>query len=561
MFKRFAIIVFGLYSIGLQTAFAQDITEIYWKYRERVLNEFIVVTNEVEEFGTNIPAIDRNHDKTGRPVWLSWSDANSNFNHWLGILSTEYRLLKNNKQDYKESLNLLIYSLIALERLDLYSEYVTRKTDGIYQIINGDTITDYIIYPDDINGFLIRDDVSLGFWARHYQHFGIWYGKINENKNGTSSYRSVFQKGKIPIQGQSQDNIIRLLQGLAIVKSMCDNEPIDFVNVKFKNNLIPEYLNSKNIISDDSIYIGLWVDDLTRRLVSQMQHPFPEREMVLKPLRGMAEPSKHRLFGIMSSRWYIMNPIKNKVVSEGSGEDMGVWMNSYGVAEAASAITGVDTFHFDGSKRGLSNYLFKAFLLKQMYVLPGGAIPLPESFDDYMFRDLATIADINWHKNSKSLFHRLRDRRKKLTYEHQVLILYLLHQEKYKNFYAKNSPYYTEDKTYFSELLKKAPPSGPHNNVTRNDYAPEWSSSSRLIWPRVSRNDEYGTNRGHSEYSGLDYMFLHNLYRLVFDPNGFEFPFNHENPLTNKNYRNYEAYQPDYEALFFYEAPIITIRK
>ncbi|MDD4235531.1 MAG: hypothetical protein PHF99_05905 [Bacteroidales bacterium] len=553
------IIVVVLFN--LKTLRAQDVTDIYWKYRERVINEFIVVSDEVEEFGTNIPAIDRNHDNTGRPVWISWSDANSNFNHWLSILSTEYRLLKNNNQDYSETLNLLVYTLFALERLDLYSEYVTRKSDGVYQIVNGDTITDYIVYPDDINGFLIRDDVSLGFWTKYYEHFGIWLGRLNERSNGTTTYRSVFQKGKIPIQGQSQDNIIRLLQGLAIVKAMCDNEPINLVNVKFKNKLIPDYLKSKDIISDDTIFIGRWVDDLTRRLVAQMQHPYPEREMVLKPLRGMAEPSKHRLFGIMSTRWYIMNPIKNELVSEGSGEDMGVWMNSFGIAEAAAAITGVDTFHFDGSRYGLSSYLFKAFLLKQLYILPGGAVPLPKSFDDYMFRDLASIADINWHKNSTILFHKLRDRREKLTYEHQVLILYLLHKSKYKNFYMPDSPYYSEDQQYYYSLLKDAPPSGPHNDVRRNDYSPYWSSSSRLIWPRVSRNDKHGNITGHSEYSGLDYMMLHNLYRLVFEPNGFKYPSNHINQLENKNYKIKSAYKPDYDALFFYEAPEISLQK
>ena len=542
------IIILFLYAF---TANAQDITEKYWHYRDRVLNEFIFVSADVEEFGTNIPAIDRKHDTTGKAAWISWSDGNSNFNHWLGVLSTEYRLLKNNGEDYSETLHMLVYSLLAIERLDLYSEYAIRKRDSSYLVRKHDSINEWIVYPDDINGFLIRDDVSLGFWLNHCSHFGIWGGWLNKTNDGTNTYLSVFQNGVIPQEGQSQDNIIRLLHGLAIVKQMMDTENISDIHVNFINNMIPMYLNSKNIISNDSVYFNRWVDDLTSRLVKQMQHPFPEQEMVLKPLRGMAEPSKHRLFGVLSSRWYILNPVNKEVVAEGSGEDMGVWMNSYGIAEAAAAITGIDTFHFDGSRYGLSNYLFKAFLMKQLYLFPSTAIPLPRNFDDYMFRDLAAVADINWHKNSKQLFHTLRDRREGISYDHQIMILYLLHKDKYQSEYNPQSEYYAIDKKYFKELLESAPKNGPHNNADSPKYVKDWSTSSRMIWPGESKR----TDRYYTEYAGLDYMYMHNLYRLIFEPKAFSLPSNRTRPLSDETYIKKSSYTPDYEAWFYYEAP------
>ena len=558
MFLRFKIALFTILQLCCSIVYAQDITEKYWNYRDRFLNEFILISPNVEEFGTNIPAIDRNVDENNKPIWISWSDGNSNFNHWLGVLATEYRLLKNNNQDYSETLNMLVYTMLALERLDLYSEYAIRVQDSIFPIINGDTIKEFIVYPDDINGFLIRDDVSLGFWLKHSKHFNVWIGNLNKTRDGTNTYTSVFKHGVIQKEGQSQDNIIRLLQGLAIVKALCETESLENVHVKFINPLIPQYLFDNTILTGDSVYFDRWVDNLTQRLVGQMQHPFPEKKMVFKPMRGMAELSKHNLFGVLSSRWYIMNPVKNDVVAEGSGEDMGVWMNSYGIAEAAAAITGTDTFHLDGSRYGISNYLFKAFLTKQLYVLPGGAIPLPRNFDDYMFRDLASIGDINWHKNSTQLFHTLRDRREALTYEHEVLILYILHHEKYANFYAKGSPYYEADKEYFYNLLNKAPQSGPNDNINSSDYAPEWSSSSRLIWPRISRCDKH-SGSWHSDFAGLDYMLLHNLYRLIFDADEFVSPEIRTNAINNNKYGKYPEYTPTYDAWFFYEAPKIKL--
>ena len=99
-----------------------------------------------------------------------------------------------------------------------------------------------------------------------------------------------------------------------------------------------------------------------------------------------AKPSKNHLGGIMSSYWYIMNPVTNDLVAEGNGEDMGVWGNSYGIAEAANFITGKEIYHTDGSDKGLSAYLFKSLLFKSLNFLGQGGFPVPDNIDDYMFR-------------------------------------------------------------------------------------------------------------------------------------------------------------------------------
>lgn len=496
--------------------------EKYHKYRERLLTEFIVTSSNVEQFGVNIPAVDRRVDSAGNVTWISWSDGNSNFNQWLGLLSTEYRLLKNNNQDYQETLGLLLYAFLALERLDLYAEYNLRKHHNKYVIHENDTIYDFILIPDDINGFLLRDDVSLGFWKQYHEHFGSKYGRYNRRMDGTNTYRSVFQIGLIPKQGMSQDNIYYLMQSLAMVKKMLDPECIRNIDVIFINDIIPKYLTSKEIISNDTVYFGRWVIDITDRLLNHIRQEHPKQEIVLKPFRGnwRARPSKHNIFGIMSSRWYIMNPVTDTIVREGSGEDMGVWINSYGAAEAANTITGTNNYHYDNSDTGLSKYIFKSLLFKNMKFLKFGGFPFPEHFDDYMFRALASIADINWEDNPYGLLHLLRDKRANKTYEHNPLILFLLHQDKYSEIYKPGISYYEEDKQFYEYLLNAAPINGPTTDRRVEDFSPYWSTSSRLTWP----NNKGRVTSVIWNYAGMDYMYLYNLYRLVFDDSDYYLP-------------------------------------
>ncbi|MDD3741928.1 MAG: hypothetical protein PHH30_11895 [Bacteroidales bacterium] len=527
-----------------------ELSDKYVNYRNRLLEEWIIVSPEVEQFGVNIPAVDRILDSLGNPRWVSWSDGNSNFNHWLGILSTEYRLLKNNGQDYQETLSMLVYTMLALERLDLYSEYTLRKH---HKTESFKTEYELIKYPEDINGFLIRDDVSLGFWRQYFRHFKSEYGWHNKTGDGTNRYLSVFQKGVIAKEGMSQDNIIYLLQSLALVKTLVDDENISKIELNFINDYIPDYLKTKGILNGKTISFDRWVDDLTDRLVRRCFHEYPEQEVVLKITTGKAHPSKTKFGGIMSSYWYIANPVTNDLVAEGNGEDMGVWMNSYGIAEAGNFITGKQSYHSDGSEKGLNAYLFKALLFKNLKFLKHGGFPVPDNIDDYMFRALASISDINWDESSYDLLYLLGDKRLGWTYEHNPLILYLLHTEKYKKVYAPGIEFYENDKKYYQELLGFAPFNGPSTDYTRIDYHPFWSSSSRLNWPNNAGNRNAKDVR---DYAGMDYMFLYNLYRLVFEPEAYILPIDRRNEIVTKSAITYPVPElKGIDAEFYYLPP------
>ena len=499
----------------------------YNLYRNRILDEWIVVSPNVEQFGTNIPAMERTKDKNGNVTWVSWSDGNANFNHWLGFLATEYRILKNSNQDYSETLKLLLYSMMAIERLDLYSEYILRKYHNIKENENS-TESGFIKYPEDINGFLIRDDVSLGFWKQYHLLFNCQFGNINENKDGTTAFLSVFLKGAIPRQGMSQDNICYLMQSLALVKKLVDTEDIENIELNFINTYIPDYLKSKKIWEANNINFGLWVDDIINRLISNVCHHYPAQKIVLKPKNRLhAKPSDNHFAKILSSYWYIKNPVTNDLVAEGNGEDMGVFINSYGFAESADIITGQKIHHTDNSDIGLAKYFFKSVLFKNFKIFYIAAIPIPETIDDYMIRAFASIADINWHKNSYELMYLLRDKRKKWTYEHYPLILYILHKEKYSKIFNLNTVEYYQDKQYLIDLLNSAPLSYPTSDTELQSFDIQWCSASRLNWPHKLCCEK-------QEYSGLDFLFLYNLFCTVFDSENYKLNKFEKNKLDYK---------------------------
>ena len=513
--------IFILLLFVCEAVLSQDVASIHERYdiyRSRLLDEWLVTSENVEQFGVNIPAMERRVNSKGKVVYVSWSDGNENFNHWLGILSTEYRLLKDNGQNYDETLKLLVYAMMVIERLDLYSEYALRCHHGL-ESPDTSRITELIKYPDDINGFLIRDDVSLGFWKQYHDKFGAEYGVVNEIKEGTNRYMSVFQRGVIPKQGMSQDNICHIMQGLALVKTLVDDESIANVPMKFINPYIPDYLRDKGVWVGDSIHFGVWVDDIVDRLVRHTYHDYPDRRIAMRFRNSMrARPYEIPMGALLTSRWYITNPITNDLVAEGNGEDMGIWINSYGIAEAATKLTGKN-YHADGSNYGLSKYVFNSVLYKDMRVLGLGGLPLPDGIDDYMIRTLATVGDINrGGKNSTRLFYLLDDKRETWTYEQNPLILYLLYKEKYSHIYFAGTKLYDEDEIFYRNLLSLAPYGSPSTDSTRSEWSPYWSTSSRMLWVNNQGRIDY---KNVWEWSGMDFMFLYNLYRLVFCPEGF----------------------------------------
>ena len=94
----------------------------YWKYRDRLRSKFIVVSENVMDYGVNIPASDIYYKSDSTKSYICWGDGNNNMSHYLSVLATELWLLKHNNKDYTTTLKELYFAMLALERLDVYSE-------------------------------------------------------------------------------------------------------------------------------------------------------------------------------------------------------------------------------------------------------------------------------------------------------------------------------------------------------------------------------------------------------------------------------------------------------
>lgn len=482
----------------------------YNHYRERLENEYVLVSPDVEMYGTNIPAVDRLRNQKGYKH-LSWSDGNSNFHDYIILLVTEIELLKRNDQPYKKSLTALVYAMLAIERLDLYSEYNLRLYHDKKMLHKGDSINQYIKYPADINGFMIRDDVSFGFWMSNHRHFGFDLGKPDEKLTRTTKYQSIFQEGTIPLQGMSQDVIIHLLEALTVMDHFMDKEFAGDIPVNFQNDLIPEYLNTKGIWFKDVIDFKAWARDLSLRLINNIQQNEKQAAVVYKPWYKMGKITNIEFLKLLSTRWYIMNPVTEKPVREGSGTDMGVLINAHGFARTVENITGARDLHFEHSDRGFLRWLFRTVYYKELKLPLGAAIALPRNWDDNKTRSLASFGNV--HGSHSPVFFSLREIGMKHRYRYYILTNYLLNQDKLNSLYHPGTAMWKEDSTWFADVLKLAPPDGPFSDTTRDHYTVYWSTSSRLVWPQDAPTWRGGTQ---FEYAGMDYMALHNLYRLVY---------------------------------------------
>ncbi len=470
---------------------ADNLTK-YWRYRDRLRERFIVVNEHVENYGVNIPAASIDYDNGN----ISWGDANSNMSHYLSVLATELWLLKRNNQDYSTTLKELYYAMLAMERLDTYSEYSLRWRENIGYWIGDMWIRGYIDEDYDINGFHIRDDVSSGFWNNYKSHFDV------------PNFSSVFNNGNM--EEISQDNIYHNLEGLALVAKLVGTESVAGIPTVFVNDIIPNRLNSLGIQSGSNINFSLWAKDFVKRYIRFMQN-----DGTMTVSWGAIGFSTH---------WFLINPITQELVREGSGSDLDMCsFYHHGVIKTGEAITGENLRVYGGlisPPERIYDDLFRRHAIEINYPDPiidylidelFGGIYVDIDFDDYKLRSLSC----NGNALGTETFSILRNHRDNYNpyntdhypiYEHFPLMYLILHDPNY-DIMAVNDNVYAADQILYENLINSAPNCG---SISNGIY--EWSSTSRCVWP-----ESLGQNSSKNiEYSGLDYMMLHNLYYIAF---------------------------------------------
>lgn len=164
LFSMLTLLIMLASDIGAQTLTNEEILHNrYWTYRERFRKFFTIIN---EKAGSGLPFSDivmqdwlwvQQADANGNPVIPATQNANTHgklnvggdvtayMAEYMGILATEYWLLKNDKQEntdeYRAVLNELYFVINAMERLDMYSsEYYTGTSSN------------------NKDGFFVRDD-------------------------------------------------------------------------------------------------------------------------------------------------------------------------------------------------------------------------------------------------------------------------------------------------------------------------------------------------------------------------------------------------------------------
>ncbi|MDD2563323.1 MAG: hypothetical protein PHU27_03800 [Salinivirgaceae bacterium] len=466
------IALFLMFSLNINSIFGQSnfhLDSTYERYRERLREHFIVIDSCVEHQGVNIPATEINYSENR----MEWSDGNSNMSHYLSILATEFAIQSNQQKPTLQTRSELLYALMALERLDLYSETFLRTNSN-----NESEYPVLIVNPRaNINGFHNRDDVSSEFWKSHKHHFK------------TDSFRSVYTHANDP--ALSQDNIIHHLEGLTLVSVLVNKISIKDIPIHFDTPIIPNYLKNRGIWAGDSIDCKKWVADIAKRYVLLIQNKTKKR--LPKPLLGVR------------THWYIANPLNNELVEEGSGSDLDLSIFfHYGFIETARFLTGENHRRYHGLSP-THGMIFKTLMRYRQIKLPGFIPNIPIKFDDYKIRSLATTGNPMGNETFELLLHH-RNHSAIFKYEHFPLIWLILHSKNATQ-HLLDVGIYEIEKSYYDTLFMDIPKNGSNDCNSKN-----WKSTSRCVWPEhLPKTSEIG-----HEYSGMDFMMLFNLYRLVF---------------------------------------------
>ncbi|MBN1950378.1 MAG: hypothetical protein JW801_04190 [Bacteroidales bacterium] len=246
----------------------------YWYYRQRLMDEFIVI-GEAEELGVpsglSIPALAADHWGTNDFLTLSWKDNPiQGLGRYIGVLATELALLYQNGEPYEQTQWELYSAMKAYERLDYNCEklYYPENTSG------------------SLNGLFCRDDVPDYFTSNLYTSFRLDNNYSEVVKSNLSEYNSDYkisnpsgalEKTFYP----SSEEWEGMLTGFALlVKSLanCPEGVVVYNNYRFIEEAIlhtqryMDYYKANNWVgktTNDSVYAYGYSDKLYMGLYGQ----------------------------------------------------------------------------------------------------------------------------------------------------------------------------------------------------------------------------------------------------------------------------------------------------
>jgi hypothetical protein len=478
-------ILFVLFTLFYLGSNSQGLTEKYWYYRDRMFSGFMIMGDGLGY--SNIAGI-RNYNKSfpekPESIDLHYGQHSIYMGWYIGVLATEYALLKSVNLSTEKTVTELYYALKAIDRLDALSGQAPPVTH-INNFPQDELICPQLFQqqtePDGLNGFFIRDDVPYAFINPLINSYN--YNAINARVNdfdydevdfALSDYiagnkhwnpytlDSADVLGHNYAKEMSQDELYHLMMGLALVKHFVEDE----------------YLIIKKT---DGTYI---LDNLNLRA----------RNFVTRAVSRIA-----------LNGWVIINPNTGWLVHQGPCPGPLI----YGLAKACEFITGESYLSF------INTPLTLAIASWQGFVDDNAALHANSSAV-HMVAVLAAMGNsftsINpLVSNSEATANRIND---------------ICNNYDWETFYCtlRATLHGGPNPISASKLLDQlntAPCQGPFNTGGSN-FVSGWASSHRFFHVR-DENDNGNVGSFTGYYNGLDYMLLHNLNYLN-NLNGYNNP-------------------------------------
>jgi hypothetical protein len=538
---KFTLIPFLLF-LYASVSFSQTLEDNlnrYWYYRDRLEQHYMIVGSP-QMPGTNWPA--ERIFFAGRNMLGSGENPTHPFSEYLCVLATEYRLLKNYREHNlaDETLQKTAWALESFDRVDLNTEKFFRaRMDGV-----ADNDPDFwnkvnqYIKPGDLNGFFLRGDVdgqcSIKGWNNRSETSypvnpdanllnynngqlkepfpGVFVEsvscRLNDNGVVNSKNRSVM----------SQDEVWGLLLGLAFINTLVDDKK------QFKD------------LEGNNVTLRQWARNITYRVVRALSYD---------------DKAGRR-------RWHLKNPVNGELIEgrDGGGTIALSWL----FAKAGNAICGGDFPNLQ-TYESAQMYLLDEKLIQPISMLENLTTNYISVFIPYVGLKIKVtslgISNLAMIAGEKNLAYYMLMYKKSSEYfkissnERLPAIYSILNGIPIKE--ALDSSDYNAYKKDYFHILSQAVDCGPWikriNGKQSEVSDPWWHVNRNGDLNRIYIRPEVYKNYDSRYQDGMDYMFLHNLYWLLFMTPPQTDDSKVENDSVHIHF-TYKHYRPDCKPVF-----------
>jgi hypothetical protein len=440
--KKLIVFLLLISTIATTAQTYQQNLEKYWYFRHRLKDQFMLYSSNPYLLGSNTPAETMADtlitNSTGGTDYdyqnMRWGDGIWWLGHYMAVLALEYRLLKDNNQDYSNTLTELNNAIIAYDRLDSIIE------------------TCFPSGSSDLNGFFARDDVP----ASNSQFFPS----------------SFHRTGFIPVLSDYIDH--------------CD---ISDKNVSSQDQIISLFLGLKlvnKLVAEPGVYNK--TREIASSIIDRMHYPYDlfgigiEYEIweILNPVTGSVVPDGGSFSSLYPQIWAIVEAAEN-ITGQNEHE---TYSDNILTKETWDNVQNTILMHFEEDGDPLSIPIIigiPSLGIPPIYITTIYFYGFP--FNAYMISVLSTLIDdpgggfsstyewlVNFEENTEGFLGMPVNTG---LYPHLPLIYRIIHGYEGSNLVAASD--------YETKFLNSAPGCGAHHYVCEdNDVvtAPPWHTVS-----------------------------------------------------------------------------------